>query len=351
MFELAWFCAKKRVAKAWAPAFGMGEGGQRPIICAKFSVLVQNENSNLTSCMNIFRAILFSVILLGPVVGFTQQIGDTTYTPPITSPAYKSGDGPVVSIDEAHSNFHTKQGRFGAFARLLTRDGYDVRSSAELFSQSSLTNSKVLVIANALHSSNREKWTLPTPSAFTDEEIDAVNTWVKNGGSLLLIADHMPFPGAAEKLAASFGFKFKNGFAMKKSGNDVFKNGSGLQSCPLTEGRNVNERVTSLRTFTGQAFEIPAEAKPIVVLSDKYSLKLTKTAWDFKNDCETISAENMVQGAYMVYGKGRVVVFGEAAMFTAQKNGKAKVGMNDKGAEQNFQFVLNTIHWLDGILN
>jgi hypothetical protein len=53
----------------------------------------------------------------------------------------------------------------------------------------------------------------------------------------------------------------------------------------------------------------------------------------------------------MNYGKGRVVVFGEAAMFTAQLQGKSKVGMNEKSASQNFQFLLNVMHWLDGILD
>lgn len=58
-----------------------------------------------------------------------------------------------------------------------------------------------------------------------------------------------------------------------------------------------------------------------------------------------------MQGAYMKYGKGRIVIFGEAAMFTAQLQGKNKMGMSTKSASQNAQFLLNTIHWLDGILD
>ena len=37
----------------------------------------------------------------------------------------------------------------------------------------------------------------------------AVRDWVKGGGSLLLIADHMPFPGAAGTLASAFGVRFR----------------------------------------------------------------------------------------------------------------------------------------------
>jgi len=48
------------------------------------------------------------------------------------------------------------------------------------------------------------------------------------------------------------------------------------------------------------------------------------------------------------YGKGRVVIFGEAAMFTAQLQGpdRRPMGMNQPTAKQNPQFLLNVIHWL-----
>jgi len=280
-----------------------------------------------------------------------QQVADTLYSPVIANPAYSKGTGSVVLLDEAHHNFHTLSGRFKAFAHVLEKDGYTVKASSEQFTQEQLSKGKILVIANALHASNEKVWTLPTPSAFTDEEIDAVNTWVKNGGSLFLIADHMPFPGAAEKLAASFGFKMYNGFAMKKGGKDIFSPGKGLMDNALTQGRNEKEKITSLQTFTGQAFEIPATAQPVVALNSSYEVKMPETAWQFKKDTPTISGDKLIQGAYMKYGEGRIVIFGEAAMFSAQLQGKTKMGMNTKSASQNAQFLLNTIHWLDSLLD
>jgi hypothetical protein len=281
-----------------------------------------------------------------------QQVADTLFNPPIPNPAYQKEGGPVVWIDEAHTNFHTLQGRFKPFATILTRDGYRVKANKDTFSKAALQGGKILVIANALHPDNATNWTLPTPSAFTDREIEEVKTWVSEGGSLFLIADHMPFPGAAEKLAAVFGFKFYNGFAIKRGvGKDVFSPGDGLTESVITKGRNSGEIVSKLQTFTGQAFEIPKEATPIVVLDGKYEMKLPKTAWQFKKDTQVIPAENMVQGAFMKYGNGRIVIFGEAAMFTAQtQGGKTKMGMNDKSASQNVQFLLNTIHWLDSVI-
>lgn len=291
--------------------------------------------------------LLFSFL---QIQAFGQQVADTLFSPVVGNPAYGKGQGPVILIDEAHSNFHTVEGRFKPFANVLRKDGYVVNGSTSVFTPEQLAKGKVLVIANALHPSNAESWTLPTPSAFTDDEILAVNNWVKEGGSLFLIADHMPFPGAAEKLAASFGFKFYNGFAEKKFGKDVFTPGNGLTTGTITNGRNSTEKVTSLQTFMGQAFEVPKDAQAIVTLDKKFTVKMPVTAWVFKKDTPSISGENLCQGASLIYGKGRVVVFGEAAMFTAQQNGKTKMGMNVSSASQNAQFLLNTIHWLDGLI-
>src|SRR6187431_2739160 len=203
---------------------------------------------------------ILTVLCLGPLSANAQQVADTLYSPEILNPMYSKGQGSIVLIDEAHHNFHTKNGRFKAFANIVEKDGYIVQASSELFTTEYLNKGKILVISNALNVVNTEKWSLPTPSAFTDSEIDAVNTWVKNGGSLFLIADHMPFPGAAEKLAASFGFKFYNGFATKKGGDDIFELEKGLMVSILTKGRNEKENITSLQTFTGQAFQIPEGA-------------------------------------------------------------------------------------------
>jgi hypothetical protein len=54
----------------------------------------------------------------------------------------------------------------------------------------------------------------------------------------------------------------------------------------------------------------------------------------------------------MQFGKGRVVVIGEAAMLTAQVVGSARLplGMNYPGND-NRQLALNIMHWLTGALN
>lgn len=212
---------------------------------------------------------------------------------------------------------------------------------------------KILVVANALNKKNIEDWSLPTPSAFTEVEIQAVVDWVKKGGSLFLIADHMPMPGAAESLAAEFGFKFYNGFAQHRSkrGSDIYSvKNKNLKINKITRGRNQSEIIDSVATFTGQAFQIPQNAQPILVFDSNYIMRLPETAWEFNDNTKQIEIAGFCQGAILKFGKGRVAVFGEAAMFTAQLSGNNKFGLSAPEASQNLQFLLNIIHWLDGIL-
>ena len=66
----------------------------------------------------------------------------------------------------------------------------------------------------------------------------------------------------------------------------------------------------------------------------------------------TVRVDGMLQGAIRSVGRGRVAVFGEAAMFTAQVTGpdQTPMGMNHPSAGDNAQFVLNVLHWLSGLL-
>ncbi len=302
------------------------------------------------------KRLLLILLLLPATILSAQQVADTSYNPPISEPMYYTGEGPGVFIDEGHHNFHTKDGRYLAFTRLLERDGYVVKNYEGLFEKSSLSKGKIMVISNALNEQNTGAWYLPTPSAFTPEEIVTLNQWVKDGGSLILIADHMPFAGAAQDLAASFGFGFTNGFVDDTTGQGpiYFRREDGtLPKNVITEGRSPVEKVGEAVSFTGQGFTIPEAAIPILVFNDRCINLLPDTAWVFNENTPVTSAAGMSQGAAMKYGKGRVVVFGEAAMFSAQLAGpnRFRAGMNSDFAPENYKLLLNIIHWLDGKLD
>lgn len=301
----------------------------------------------------IMTLILFLSLLIMPC-GFVRarQTGDPNFDPAINNPAYPAGKGPLVLIDEAHNNFHTAQGRYEPFARLLRKDGCRIAPFTDRFTAESLRAGDVLVIANALHKSNLKSWALPTPSAFTEKEISAVEEWVSNGGALLLIADHMPFPGAAKDLAAAFGFTFNNGFAFGPDqsiqGTRFSRDDGSLRDHAITRGSTPDKRIDFVVTFTGHAFQGPPEAEPLLLFGKSAYSLMPQRAWEFTEDTPKISVEGWFQGAVRKYGKGRVAVFGEAAAFTAQLSGpqKAKMGMNHPEATQNHRFVLNTMYWL-----
>jgi hypothetical protein len=300
------------------------------------------------------KNIFFIFISLGLFTGMNaQQVADTAYKPVLHDPAYEPGKGPVVFIDEGHQNFHTKEGRYKAFSNLVERDGYLVRGYPGEFVRTKLNEGRILVISNALNEKNVQDWTLPNPSAFTDSEIENVRQWVFDGGSLFLIADHMPMAGAARDLAAAFEFEFSNGFVFDTTsrGPAFFRTQDGtLIESRITRGRNDHERVDQIVTFTGQAFKLPEDATPILVFDGRYVNFLPDTAWVFNEKTEKFNVGGWSQGAYMHSGKGRIVVFGEAAMFSAQLAGpdKVKAGMNHEVAKENYQLLLNIIHWLDG---
>ena len=79
---------------------------------------------------------------------------------------------------------------------------------AETATADSLGQGDIYVIANAIAESDQKGWKLPAEQAFTESEIEAIRLWVEEGGSLLLIADHMPFPGSVADLAAAFDILF-----------------------------------------------------------------------------------------------------------------------------------------------
>jgi len=280
------------------------------------------------------------------------QQADLTFEPTIESPAYQAGSGPVLQIDEAHSNFHTLDGRYAPFAKLLRRDGYVVEAATEPATAESLGRGDLYVISNAIAASDEENWKLPIEPAFTTSEIDAIRQWVEEGGSLLLVADHMPMPGAVEDLAAAFGIFFSNGFLYDADGEShlQFTRDAGLADHAITNGGSESERVDSVRTFTGQAFRATSEVEPLLTVPEGSRVRLPVKAWKFKETTPSIRADGMLQGAVLRFGEGRLAVFGEAAMFSAQfqiRDDERRVfGMNEPEAEQNPQFLLNVIHWL-----
>lgn len=311
-----------------------------------------------SSARNRFLRVLAFAGILVSSTAFAQQAADADFRPAIARPAFAAGKGPTIALDEAHHNFHTTTGRYRPFAELLRRDGYVVIPAKETFSSASLKNARVLVIANALHARNggaTPDWSLPTPSAFTAEEIAALKTWVSGGGALFLIADHMPFPGAAQELLAAFGFTISNGFAQDSAASSRItfsRRNALLADHAIVRGRSSAENIDAVTSFTGSAFRCPPGATSLLNLPAGSTSREPAVAWKFDDNTPSTDVGGWSQGAVQKVAQGRIAIFGEAAMFSAQVSGakKTPMGMNAPEAKQNAQFLLNLIHWLSGVI-
>jgi hypothetical protein len=169
----------------------------------------------------------------------------------------------------------------------------------------------------------------------------------------------MPFPGCAEKLGAAFGLRFNNGFAFETEQEEIVGEGwltfsrsdESLGNHAITHGRSVGEGIDSVMSFTGQAFQSDVNVRPLLTIGADVVSFMPERAWEFHYTTPQIPVEGWLQGAVLSLGSGRIAAFGEAAMFSAQIRDGSPMGMNAPGAEQNFQFVLNVMHWLSGLLD
>jgi hypothetical protein len=280
-----------------------------------------------------------------------QQQADSKFDARLTHPAYLTIH-PKVLFDEAHNNFHTASGRYKPFVDLISNDGYQIVPNKQKFATETLKEFQVLVIANALGSSNVDAIEASDP-AFTQPECDTVREWVRNGGALLLIADHAPAGAAAAILSASFGVEMSKAYtadptnfqriALDVSWIMYSRENKALGDHAITRGRDESEQINRVLSFTGQSLKGPQGSAPILKLSD--------AAYDVfdgnkPQQARMSPAAGRSQAVALEFGKGRVVVFGEAAMLTAQEK---NFGMNYPGID-NRQLALNVMHWLTGLL-
>ncbi|UCC83935.1 MAG: hypothetical protein JSW46_03090 [Gemmatimonadota bacterium] len=323
-------------------------------------------------------ATIVVILAVTATAASAQQVADSAFHYPATEPAYEAGAGPRVYIDAAHHNFHTMDGRYLAFATLLRDYGYRLRANSEAFAPESLGECDIVVISNAMAEANAEDWAYPHPPAFTRDETTALLDWILGGGSLLLIVDHAPMPGAAGDLGVLLGAHMLDAYvgmevfgaldevAFGRAADlygvsidrllESFGEPGVLAEHAIVKGRSPAEAVTTVTTFTGHAFYPSSQMEPLLILSpDAWGgAVLNRNLPEAPQEATpTFPVGGWLQGGAVRVGQGRAVVLGEAAMCTAQLAGPQRVpmGMNNPSAPQNAQFCLNVVHWLSGLLD
>ena len=259
---------------------------------------------------------------------------------------------PKVLFDEAHKNHHEIETTYKPFATLISNDGCVVTSTDGSIDNSLLSKTDIFIVATAM---GKEDPGDKPP--FLQSEVDQLEQWVANGGSLLLITEHFPFGLAMSPVLNKFGVQVHNGYT-----EDTLLNNKEVKDALLfTKSKgNLNpthpilDKVERLNTFTGSSVKGDSTWTQLLIFTpnaQNFNIKVNvkKDGGDITTSVEYADfypAKGYSQGMCKQYGKGKIVVLAESAFLTAQfdKNGN-KYGMNSPN-EDNKQFVLNLIRWL-----
>lgn len=316
--------------------------GQRTNSVEKSCEHSQRERQRVINACGLLGAGLLSC---APPVAQELQLADTIKVV-VERPIFVT-TRPLLVIDEAHRNGHTARGGYAPFAALMRAAGFDVRPGRVPFTSQTLRGVSVLVVANASAPGGGQK-----ASAFEAVECDAVRDWVRQGGALWLIFDHRPFGVAAAPLASRFGVNLGSGTAYDEDSTNV----AGGRPPVLVYSREnhlladhaVTLGVDRVIAFTGGSASVPEGAIPVLRFSptafEYVSVEHAQKLMDEQGHLRPEASLNRgtplrgkAQGVILEFGKGRVAVFGEAAMF--------RLGMDvaDNGSRR---LALNLAAWL-----
>jgi hypothetical protein len=283
---------------------------------------------------------------------------DSRFDTRVPEPAY-AHNGPRVLFDEAHHNIHQARKSYRPFVEMMESDGYRVARGEEKVTADVLAETDMFIVAAACGDND-----VNDAPAFAEPECDAIRDWVDGGGALLLIVDHFPIGDANARLASRFGVELGRGVAEDSVHYDadfdathiVFSRESGgIGSHPIVDGASTSQRVGRVLTFTGTSVYADPPAIPFLVLTTSAFARPPQPTVERKNGDTIVSVAygdpvpvpGWSQGLAIQFGKGRVVVLGEAAMLTARlhRYDGRPIGMNTPGYD-NRQLALNIMHWL-----
>jgi len=299
--------------------------------------------------------LIVSIIMLASCI---YQRADMQTDMSVGFPKFDPSTSPNVLFDAGHGNFHEIYTTYEPFATLLKNDGVLIREHQGLFTENSLNNIDLLIIANATGSEQKGGY---MTGAFSDSEIHVLMDWIRKGGSLLLIADHDPFGSAASDLAKVLGVGMDNVWTAdplrlnQEIGRNTWleydRENGGLGQHLILQAHSPEFAINRVITFTGQSLSFDSTWTSILQLSNSARNYYERS--DAKVASEDTSTYFSVPGQSQLiarkYGEGRIAIAGEAAMFTAQEVRVLWKTMNagfNYGGYDNKKLVLNIIHWL-----
>ena len=299
---------------------------------------------------------LILLLLFVPLLSFGQEqnypykwpmYNDTNVNLEVEDPTFQINDGPLIMFDSTHKNFFIQSHLIKPLVDLLINDGYRVSFLDKKFSKSSLSQASVLVVITALPFDFATENSAEDKNTFSENELNELQNWVNNGGSLLVFSEHAPFDQAINPLLRKFDIESSIGTTVdtinyeSKYGPGMikFENKNLNTNHPIVTGKY---KVKKLVSFGGSA-----------LLGSKYEniLKLDESSFNVKHSTGIgPEGKGNSQGLAGMYGSGKIAAFGDSNGFTAMvfnmdDGTKMYAGMNTEGYDWK-NFVLNTFRWL-----
>jgi len=274
---------------------------------------------------------------------------------------------PSMLVDRGHNNLLWKADETDPVMHgFLVESGFQLRFNEGAYTRASLHGIQVVQTSNAFPLGDNEDWTQPATSAFSKDEIELLQEWVKTGGSLLVVVEHMPFPATYAGLLKAFGVEVSDGFAVDGAKLDdlseadvadagylVFHRDDGLLADhPVLNGTLGFEEIDVVATDVGAAFLLPDGAVSLVTLGEGVVSLETENSWVFDEKTVYRDVKGWSQAGVIEYGSGRVAVLGDSFLFTAPGFLEPPFVEQEKDilhGRHNHLFTQNLIRWLAGL--
>jgi len=250
---------------------------------------------------------------------------------------YEDDQDLVILFDEAHLPLYSigsnpaaaVVGGYSEFAGMLTAAGYIVNTidPGTVIDATVMSGADILVV-------------VVSQNAYTVPELDAIETWVGAGGSILLIPDRLGLGLMMEPLMARFDFDFADDIIRDSddglgTGDDsqLFYDGPNILSHLITTG------VSRVEMYAGDGLiAVPVDEVPIIITDTDGT-----ATWGDYTPALGVSVMSVVDGGSV--GAGKVCVIGDCNLWDSawDVDGDGEIDFYDSDNEI---LALNTINWL-----
>ncbi len=303
--------------------------------------------------MKYLLGLAFSAVVISTGCASDTEVqfpmrNDPNFTSRVEKPSYESEKGPLVVVDRGHNNFFITTGLIKPLLDLLTSDGYRVDFSDGKVDLTTLNQADIFLVITPMSSAYTD-FKNDFTDAYSLEELAALESWVRAGGSLIVFSEHFPFDIAVSGLLETFGISTSVGvtidhdFSNESAGEIVFEGERLTHSHPIVAGKR---SVIKVASYGGSALRGDGYTN-ILKLSD-HAMNVSRNWLGVQGGPE---GSGNSQGLAGFYGDGRIAAFGDsngfAAMVFEDDVSEDFVGMNDEAYDWR-NFVLNTFDWLSG---